>query len=209
MLRRIEGLESHDRSVTHRRPTSQSLLQRAHKMRSSQLSTALSRPRPSEWPPRRKHCSLLAGPQRNVRSHTSTSANPTPKHLHPALPVAGARPDLRPSALCGSRTVDRRGLVLPARAVMSEHGLSRNASSPLSTAMSHPPSLANAKYEKVLDLGNTLRELGVASDLQLPTLVLAGNQSSGKSSVIEAIASVPLPRKADTCTRCPTEVRMR
>ncbi len=75
--------------------------------------------------------------------------------------------------------------------------------------MSHPPSLANAKYEKVLDLGNTLRELGVASDLQLPTLVLAGNQSSGKSSVIEAIASVPLPRKADTCTRCPMEVRMR
>ncbi|KAG2432195.1 hypothetical protein HXX76_009115 [Chlamydomonas incerta] len=41
-------------------------------------------------------------------------------------------------------------------------------------------------------------------------LVIAGDQSSGKSSVVEAIAGVPLPRSDGTaCTRCPTEVRMR
>ncbi|KXZ52299.1 hypothetical protein GPECTOR_10g931 [Gonium pectorale] len=54
-----------------------------------------------------------------------------------------------------------------------------------------------------------LRELGVDSVLSVPTLVIAGDQSSGKSSVVEAVAGVALPRSDGTCTRCPTEVRMR
>ncbi len=62
---------------------------------------------------------------------------------------------------------------------------------------------------RVLRLANQLRELGVESVLQLPTIVIAGDQSSGKSSVVEAIAGVALPRAEGTCTRCPTEVRMR
>lgn len=62
---------------------------------------------------------------------------------------------------------------------------------------------------RILRLANQLRELGVDSVLQLPTIVIAGDQSSGKSSVVEAIAGVALPRAEGTCTRCPTEVRMR
>jgi GTP1/Obg family GTP-binding protein len=62
---------------------------------------------------------------------------------------------------------------------------------------------------QILETCNQLRSLGVASDIQLPTLVIAGNQSSGKSSVVEAIAAVSLPRASGTCTRCPTEVRLR
>ncbi|KAG2429695.1 hypothetical protein HYH02_013953 [Chlamydomonas schloesseri] len=73
--------------------------------------------------------------------------------------------------------------------------------------------LAATKYHRVasrvLGLANQLRALGVDSALQVPTLVIAGDQSSGKSSVVEAIAGVPLPRSDGTCTRCPTEVRMR
>ena len=71
----------------------------------------------------------------------------------------------------------------------------------------------SSKYGRVsaniIDLGNQLRELGVSSEIKLPTIVMAGNQSSGKSSVVEAIAGIPLPRSSGTCTRCPTEVRMR
>ncbi|PNH03187.1 Interferon-induced GTP-binding protein Mx1 [Tetrabaena socialis] len=73
--------------------------------------------------------------------------------------------------------------------------------------------LAGTAYSRVssrvLEVANRLRELGVDSALQLPTLVTAGDQSSGKSSVIEAIAGVALPRADGTCTRCPTEVRLR
>ena len=33
-----------------------------------------------------------------------------------------------------------------------------------------------------------------------------GDQSHGKSSVIEAICDISLPRNAGTCTRCPFEI---
>jgi hypothetical protein len=73
--------------------------------------------------------------------------------------------------------------------------------------------LAETEYHRVssrvLDIANRLRELGVDQVLKVPTLVIAGDQSSGKSSVVEAIAGVSLPRSGGTCTRCPTEVRMR
>ncbi|KAG2488599.1 hypothetical protein HYH03_012918 [Edaphochlamys debaryana] len=60
-----------------------------------------------------------------------------------------------------------------------------------------------------LDVSNRLRALGVEQDLAVPSLVICGDQSSGKSSVVEAIAGVSLPRSVGTCTRCPTEVRLR
>ncbi|KDQ60443.1 hypothetical protein JAAARDRAFT_125646, partial [Jaapia argillacea MUCL 33604] len=44
--------------------------------------------------------------------------------------------------------------------------------------------------------------------LDLPSIVVAGNQSAGKSSLIEAISGVATPRDAGTCTRCPMECRM-
>ncbi|KAF8340500.1 uncharacterized protein EI90DRAFT_2906014, partial [Cantharellus anzutake] len=39
----------------------------------------------------------------------------------------------------------------------------------------------------------------------LPQICVLGSQSAGKSSLIEAISGVPLPRASGTCTRCPTE----
>eukprot|EP00798_Chlamydomonas_sp_ICE-L_P015105 gene15105-21161_t len=51
-----------------------------------------------------------------------------------------------------------------------------------------------------INICNQLRQLGVSSEVKLPTLVTAGNQSSGKSSVVEAIAGIPLPRTSGTNT---------
>lgn len=42
--------------------------------------------------------------------------------------------------------------------------------------------------------------------LDLPSLVVCGNQSAGKSSLLERLCGVKLPRAAGTCTKCPTEV---
>eukprot|EP00798_Chlamydomonas_sp_ICE-L_P009996 gene9996-7880_t len=74
-------------------------------------------------------------------------------------------------------------------------------------------SLRESEYAQesadLIQLHKQLGELGVAHDIKLPSLVIAGNQSSGKSSVVEAIACIPLPRNSGTCTRCPTEVRMK
>lgn len=64
-------------------------------------------------------------------------------------------------------------------------------------------------YRQVLDVVDRLRMCGLGSILQLPQLVVCGNQSSGKSSVLEAITEVPLPRKENLCTRFATEIVMR
>ncbi|KAI6044464.1 P-loop containing nucleoside triphosphate hydrolase protein [Pisolithus marmoratus] len=42
----------------------------------------------------------------------------------------------------------------------------------------------------------------------LPVIAVIGSQSAGKSSLIESISGVQLPRSAGTCTRCPIECRL-
>lgn len=61
----------------------------------------------------------------------------------------------------------------------------------------------------MLDIVDRLRMCGLGSILQLPQLVVCGNQSSGKSSVLEAITEVPFPRKENLCTGFATEFVMR
>lgn len=40
----------------------------------------------------------------------------------------------------------------------------------------------------------------------LPKIILVGDQSAGKSSVIEALCDITLPRNEGTCTRCPFQL---
>jgi len=46
-----------------------------------------------------------------------------------------------------------------------------------------------------------LRHLGIERDVQLPKIVVVGDQSTGKSSVIEGISEIKVPRSAGCCTR--------
>lgn len=43
---------------------------------------------------------------------------------------------------------------------------------------------------------------------ELPQIVVIGDQSSGKSSVLNALARIPFPRDAGPCTRFATEIRL-
>lgn len=56
----------------------------------------------------------------------------------------------------------------------------------------------NEQYEEkvrpCIDLIDSLRSLGVEKDLALPAIAVIGDQSSGKSSVLEALSGVALPR---------------
>ncbi|KAJ5952867.1 uncharacterized protein N7479_011280 [Penicillium vulpinum] len=61
----------------------------------------------------------------------------------------------------------------------------------------------------LLDKIDDLRAIGVGGLVGLPQLIVCGNQSSGKSSVLEAISRVRFPAKSSVCTRFPTEVILR
>uniref|UniRef100_A0A674KBS1 Interferon-induced GTP-binding protein Mx1-like n=1 Tax=Terrapene triunguis TaxID=2587831 RepID=A0A674KBS1_9SAUR len=65
------------------------------------------------------------------------------------------------------------------------------------------------KVRPCIDLIDSLRALGVEKDLALPAIAVIGDQSSGKSSVLEALSGVALPRGSGIVTRCPLELKLK
>ncbi|EAW11895.1 Dynamin family protein [Aspergillus clavatus NRRL 1] len=66
--------------------------------------------------------------------------------------------------------------------------------------------------QEQLDLLNsidTLRSQGISHFVSLPQIIVCGDQSSGKSSVLEAISGVSFPVRSNLCTRFPTELVLR
>ena len=50
---------------------------------------------------------------------------------------------------------------------------------------------------------------GVGDYVSLPQLVVVGDQSSGKSSVLEGLTGLPFPRDSGLCTRFATQITFR
>lgn len=75
----------------------------------------------------------------------------------------------------------------------------------------HNDPLGSTKYAERLrrrrnfTISNKLHGIGINAEISLPQISVLGSQSAGKSSLIEAISGVTLPRASGTCTRCPTE----
>ena len=64
------------------------------------------------------------------------------------------------------------------------------------------------EQRSLLDLIDKLRYAQL-DNVKLPQVVVFGDQSAGKSSVLEAITGTPFPREAGACTRFATEIRLR
>lgn len=69
--------------------------------------------------------------------------------------------------------------------------------------------LQSEEQRHVLNTIDQLRKCGLESSLSLPQLVVCGDQSAGKSSVLEALTEIPFPRKDNLCTRYATEIILR
>ena len=65
------------------------------------------------------------------------------------------------------------------------------------------------EQRRVLDTVAQVRKCGLESILSLPQLVVCGDQSAGKSSVLEALTEIPFPRNDNLCTRFATEIILR
>ncbi|KAM0271166.1 hypothetical protein ACHAQH_009148 [Verticillium albo-atrum] len=69
--------------------------------------------------------------------------------------------------------------------------------------------LNSPEAKALLDTIDRLRSINIGDIISLPQIIVVGDQSSGKSSVLEAISRVPFPVKGDLCTRFATELVLR
>ncbi|KAE8144675.1 P-loop containing nucleoside triphosphate hydrolase protein [Aspergillus avenaceus] len=69
--------------------------------------------------------------------------------------------------------------------------------------------LCTKEQLELLDSIDALRLQGISHYISLPQIIVCGDQSSGKSSVLEAISGVSFPVRSNLCTRFPTELVLR
>ena len=62
------------------------------------------------------------------------------------------------------------------------------------------------EHRELFDIIDRLRSQGIDRYVDLPQIVVCGDQSSGKSSVLEAISGMTFPAQEGLCTRFPTEL---
>jgi len=78
--------------------------------------------------------------------------------------------------------------------------------------MDDKPKLSGLQTEdqrRILDAITQIRKCGLEGVLSLPQIVVCGDQSAGKSSVMEALTGIPFPRNDNRCTRFATEISLR
>lgn len=92
----------------------------------------------------------------------------------------------------------------------SRSGTTTSSSPPPQQPQPHHPSpAASLANQLLLDKIDALRELRLGSLVSLPQLVVVGDQSSGKSSVLESLTGFSFPRATGLCTRYATQITCR
>ena len=69
--------------------------------------------------------------------------------------------------------------------------------------------LFRQQVRPLLDVVDRVRPYLATEKIELPAIVVVGDQSSGKSSVLESLSGVALPRGTNIVTRCPLELQLR
>jgi hypothetical protein len=72
-----------------------------------------------------------------------------------------------------------------------------------------PAALQSRDHRDLLDVIDGLRSQGLGRYVDLPQIIVCGDQSSGKSSALEAISGMSFPAKDNLCTRFATELILR
>ncbi|KFY74270.1 hypothetical protein V499_05692 [Pseudogymnoascus sp. VKM F-103] len=67
--------------------------------------------------------------------------------------------------------------------------------------------IVGRRVQVLVDAINDIRGMGVDYLVDLPQLVLVGDQSAGKSSLMGALTEIHLPQDSGCCTRCPTHIK--
>ena len=67
----------------------------------------------------------------------------------------------------------------------------------------------NDKIRPLLDLADTLPSLLKGTNIKIPRIASCGMQSHGKSSTLESITHISLPKGDGTVTICPIKISLR
>ncbi|KAJ3292517.1 hypothetical protein HK104_005215 [Borealophlyctis nickersoniae] len=140
---------------------------------------------------------------------------PAPIPITAARPRKPSIPSKSPKANSANNTAKKNMVDVgspPAGVVRPTHSSRSKSRSRDTQSLSPDEFLENSAYaqraRRLMRMVNSMRDAGAYMDLDLPTVVVCGNQSVGKSSVLEALCGIVLPRAEGTCTRCVTEVRL-
>ncbi|KAI8956072.1 P-loop containing nucleoside triphosphate hydrolase protein [Xylaria longipes] len=144
-------------------------------------------------------------------SHRQVSMSPAPSNSSGTVVTPSASLRTRLPSTANASTVKS---VREKTTSVSEDESSNRSQSQASEARG-PRNFAHPAFT---DIGNKLKEcndtlgnlqsLGVSHVAVLPELVLVGDQSSGKSSLMSALARLNLPTSSGICTRAPFHIRM-
>ncbi|KAM3935765.1 interferon-induced GTP-binding protein Mx2-like [Leptodactylus fuscus] len=142
----------------------------------------------------------MPGPSRNMNPNMNPNMNMSP-NMNPKM-----NPNMNPNINVypeGRHFTIPQGFEPPAESPNNAH----QDSTPLSVKLMDKQ--FQEKVRPCIDLIDSLRSFGVEKDLALPAIAVIGDQSSGKSSVLEALSGVTLPRGTGIVTRCPLELKMK
>ncbi|KAG2155240.1 P-loop containing nucleoside triphosphate hydrolase protein [Suillus bovinus] len=95
----------------------------------------------------------------------------------------------------------------PSPDVTSISSLSGSASPPDTGVDISSTDYAHRRRE-LMKMMADLKSMGAEALIDLPSVVVIGGQSAGKSSLVEAVSGINVPRDSGTCTRCPMECTM-
>ncbi|CAM6004214.1 unnamed protein product [Sphagnum balticum] len=115
--------------------------------------------------------------------------------------------------LLGRTSAYGDGLLLPSRKQPSideeEEGNLDALPSHRATSGPFRPIIGEENFQLWSQIDLLCHKCGLGEDLNLPQIVVFGDQSVGKSSVLEALTRVPFPRSMGACTRFVTQIRLR
>ncbi|KAG0260239.1 hypothetical protein DFQ27_003638 [Actinomortierella ambigua] len=69
--------------------------------------------------------------------------------------------------------------------------------------------LEGSAYQSLMDKVNKVRSYGLSDIISIPQIAIVGDQSTGKSSVLEAVTKLSFPRDKNMCTKFATQVSLR
>ncbi|KAI1263170.1 dynamin family protein [Xylariaceae sp. FL1019] len=156
---------------------------------------------------------IMAPPSRNLRTSTrentidAQSAAPSFMRSHaPSAETRRQQDDDHEPMFLEMREAKPKG------SFQDESASAQNANSSFAHQSFVHPTFTDIgmKLRAFNDVHGNLQRLGVANEAaaKLPELVLVGDQSAGKSSLMCGIARVDIPRSAGVGTRCPLHIQL-